>query len=110
MPGKRTSPPKKLCVCCQQLVSHSTEFRHRMLQAPPRIKALSPYQIRGELPKRAYRNTPGINAPDVIAFAAGDNDHNPVANDSDPAKSVTVGTEAQMSNIVRTAMSNAIRD
>ena len=34
---------KKYCVCCQQLVSISTAYRHRRLQAPPRLKAISPF-------------------------------------------------------------------
>ena len=34
---------KKYCACCQQFVSSSTEYRHRRLQAPPRLKASSPF-------------------------------------------------------------------
>jgi hypothetical protein len=45
---KKHSKPalKKFCICCQQLVSARTEFRHRQLQAPPRIKASSSYQTK----------------------------------------------------------------
>ena len=43
MPPKKTERTKKrLCICCQQVVSARTEYRHRMLlQAPLRIKASS---------------------------------------------------------------------
>jgi hypothetical protein len=34
---------KRYCACCQQLVSISTAYRHRRLQAPPRLKAGSPF-------------------------------------------------------------------
>lgn len=39
--GQRAA--RRLCICCQQLVSARTEYRHRILQAPPRIKASSLY-------------------------------------------------------------------
>jgi hypothetical protein len=45
-PRSRTTG-KIYCVCCQQLVSASTAYRHRQLQAPPRLKALSPFLNRG---------------------------------------------------------------
>lgn len=61
MPGKgKKLAAKKLCVCCHQIVSARTEYRHRQLYAPPRIAANSPYQslVRtGQPRERTHRNT-----------------------------------------------------
>jgi hypothetical protein len=53
----RTRPSKKFCVCCQQLVSARTEYRHRQLQAPPRVKATSPYLSRAHATRPQQRTT-----------------------------------------------------
>jgi hypothetical protein len=45
----------KFCLCCQQLVSASTEYRHRLLQAPPRIKATSMYRNTRETTRQRRR-------------------------------------------------------
>lgn len=105
MPGsskKLTAKKSKFCPCCRRVVSIRTEFRHRLLQAPPRISASSPYQIRGLLKrsqKRTHPHTPAemrgaedTDLPDHYAYSEGN---------SDPVD------DEQASNIVNVVMSNA---
>jgi hypothetical protein len=96
MPTKQSKHAKRFCVCCQQLVSACTEYRHRQLQAPPRLKASSPYLNWSQLQQVDCSNAP---QPDV--------DHTFEGND--PSAAHVHELEVQASTVVNAAMSNAAK-